>query len=98
MKKVGEKAIPQLLFSFGFANELSRFPFCRNLDEIAEFKAKIEKALNERKESREAYHFTISYESVEKVVGELYDKKRFYGPIYESTINFIKALKDSKQI
>lgn len=99
MKKAGEKAIPQPLFSFGFANDLSRFPTFNSLDEITEFEADIKKQLADKTiEQKEAYHFTLPYSSVEKIAGELNDKKRFYGPIYESTINFIRALKDSREI
>lgn len=87
--------IPQLLFSFGFASDLSRFPVCRSLDEIAEFEERTKKGLGDGTlDKKEAYHFTIPDETVEDVAGRLNDSKRFYGPIYESTMNFIRTLRD----
>lgn len=91
--------IPQPLFSFGFFDNLSRFPVCKNLDDIAKFETNVKEGLKTGTlTKREGYHFTIPSEHVEKVAGELNDKKRFYGPIYESTINFVKALKDSLRL
>ncbi len=87
--------IPQPLFSFGFLDDLSRFPVCNSLDDIAGFEARIKKGLQDRTlEQKEAYHFTLPKFKVETIVGELNDGKRFYGPIYESTMNFMRALKD----
>jgi hypothetical protein len=82
--------IPQPLFSFGFECDLRKFPNMKNLDDIDEFEQKIKKS----GEGREAYHFTIQRDVVEKIIGELNDKKRFYGPIYQSSINFIRALRN----
>ena len=88
--------VPQLLFSFGFLNDLSEFPVCRSLDDIAKFESRTKQALAEGREPhREAYPFTVHYASVEGIAGELNDKRRFYGPIYQSTINFIGALRDA---
>ena len=91
-------SVPQPLFSFGFSNDLSGFPVCNNLEDIAKFEDIKKIELKETKKKPEAYHFTIPYNKVEKISGELNDKKRFFGPIYDSTINFIKALKDSKKL
>ena len=94
-----EEKIPQPLFSFGFFNDLSSFPVCNSLDDIAEFEAKVKQRLQDKTlQQREAYHFTLPYPEVERIAGELNDKKRFYGPIYQSTMNFMKALKDSKEL
>ena len=98
--------IPQPLFSYGFADDLERFPnnnlrFPKldSLDAIAEFEAKIKEGLKSGSvEKREAHHFTLPYIGVEQIAGEIHDSGRFYGPIYESTINFIRALTDSKQL
>jgi hypothetical protein len=87
--------VPQPLFSYGFLNDLSRFPICTDLDAIAKFEADEKARLKAINANPEACHFKIPYDSVEKIAGELNDQKRFYGPIYESTINFLKAIKDS---
>ncbi len=89
--------IPQLLFSFGFLNDLSRFPVGHTLEDIAEFEAQVRGRLNDRTlQQREAYHFTVPLASAEKVTWELRGSERLYGPVYESTMNFFKALKDEK--
>ena len=91
--------IPQILFSFGFAADLSTFPKLDSLDQIAEFEATTKQKIQSRElEQREGYHFTIPYSQVEQVTGELHDQGKFYGPIHESTMNFVKALKDSREI
>jgi len=91
--------LPQPLFSFGFANDLSRFPAYNHLDDITKHESNIKQQLrNGKKPSKEAYHFTIPYSEVEKIAGELSDAKRFYGPIYDSTINFVRALRDSGKL
>jgi hypothetical protein len=88
--------IPQPLFSFGFLDDLSEFTVCRSLDDITTFEDKTKKSLQEGTlQQKEAYHFTVPSIAVEKVAGELNNSKRFYGPIFESTMNFVRALKDS---
>jgi len=88
--------IPQPLFSFGFLSvDLTRFSNCRSIDEIAEFETATKQKLESGElEKKEGYHFTIPLKSVETIVGELHDQKRFYGPIAESHTNFHSALKD----
>jgi len=91
--------IPQPLFSFGFENCLEQFPVCRSLDDVAQFEAAIKKQLTEKTiEQREGYHFTLPLKAVETIAGQLNDSKRFYGPIYESTINFLRALRDGRLV
>ena len=46
----------------------------------------------------ESKSFTLPYPKVEKVAGELEEQGKFYGPIYQSTMNFLKALKDYKEV
>jgi hypothetical protein len=85
--------IPQLLFSFGFAADLSGFPKCDSLEAIAEFEGKIKEELkNNPINSKEGYHFTLPVEKVVKIAGDLNDNGKFYGPIYDSTTNFMKSL------
>ena len=91
--------IPQPLFSFGFLDDLSEYPVCRSSDDISEFEARTKKGLQEKTlQQKEGYHFTIPYSEVEKIAGEINDSKRFYGPIYESTINFLRTLRNSRQL
>jgi hypothetical protein len=86
--------IPQPLFSFGFLDDLSDFPVCRTLDDIAEFESKTKKGLQEKTiPQREAYHFTVPYENVGRVAGILELEKKFYGPIHDSLSNFIDLLR-----
>jgi len=75
--------IPQPLFSFGFSNDLGRFPVYENLDALAEFEEKTKDAIrNKGMKQKEAYHFAIPFKSVEKIAGTLDDAKKLYGPIY----------------
>jgi len=75
--------IPQPLFSYGFEADLSQFPVCNSLEDIEDFEALTKGALADRAlEPREAYHFTVPYEQVERVANELHDAGKFYGPIY----------------
>jgi len=87
--------IPQPLFSFGFLDDLSRFPVCKSLDNITEFEARTKERLGDGTiQPREAYHFAVPYEQVGGIVGGLDASNRFYGPVYDSTMNFVRALKD----
>lgn len=91
--------IPQPLFSFGFLDGLSGFPICRSLDDIAEFEERIKQGLQEKTlQQKEGYHFAIPLDSVEKITGEINDAGRFYGPIFESSINFVRALRNNKYL
>lgn len=93
--KGGPDGVPQPLFSFAFSDDLSNFTSLSSLEEIAEFEESTKKGLKEQRiKQKEAYNFTIPYKNVEKITGEINDSRKFYGPIYESTINFIKSLKD----
>jgi len=93
-----------------FANDLADFdymaniaaktterkgPLLNSIDEIAEFESNIKRALTQDNRKPEAANFTIQLEKVEKIVGELKDKKRFYGPIAQSHISFHRALRNS---
>jgi hypothetical protein len=97
--KVGEKGVPQPLFSFGFTSDLSHFPKLDSLDAIAEFKATTKQRLASGEiDQREAYHFTIPLAEAETLVGELNDQNKFCGPIAESHTIFHSALHDSGKI
>ncbi|MDO8528365.1 MAG: hypothetical protein Q7S06_00545 [Nanoarchaeota archaeon] len=88
--------IPQPLFSFGFFDDLSRFHVERSLEEVIEFESEVKKDIqNQRIHGVEAHHFAIPHRYVERVVGELDELNRFYGPIYDSTTNFVRTLKDN---
>jgi hypothetical protein len=89
--------IPQILFSFGFADDLSGFRVCNNLDDVLEFESVVKQGLSLNATSqRESYHFTVPYSEVENIAGELERRKRFYGPIYQSTLDFMRHLRNSK--
>ncbi|MBU3940425.1 MAG: hypothetical protein KKH88_00655 [Nanoarchaeota archaeon] len=96
--KGGADGVPQPLFSFGFSDDLSRFEACRSLDEIATFEERTKTGLREGiLPEREGYHFTVPYDQVETIAGKLNEQGehgRFYGPIHESTTNFLRALRD----
>jgi hypothetical protein len=87
--------IPQPLFSFGFMSDLSRFPNMKDLEDITMFEVQTKEGIRDGEvEKQEAYHFTIHRDIAEEITGQLNDQNRFYGPIYQSTLNFIKILRD----
>jgi len=91
--------IPQPLFSFGFANDLSGFYQCHSLDGVAKFEDRTKQRLKEGElKPQEAYHFTLPYKKIEPITGELDQQGRFYGPIYDSTMNFIRALRKTGEL
>jgi len=86
--------VPQPLFSYGFAADLLHFPRLDSLDAIAEFEAKTKQQIEKSGEQKESYHFKISRSKVEQITGQLDEQQRFYGPVYQSTIDFIRELKN----
>lgn len=84
---------PQPLFSFGFTNDLSNFPNCNSLEDITEFEQRIKGNLRTTGEKpKEAYGFTIPLEKAEEIAVKINEQKRFFGPIYGSTKDFLKKL------
>ena len=95
--KGGEGGVPQLLFSFGYLDNLTRFPIMSSIREIEKFEASL-KGIHETGylRKREGYHFAVPVANIEEITSALEgdgDNSRFHGPIYESTQNFISALK-----
>ncbi|MFH1607990.1 MAG: hypothetical protein ABIA78_02555 [archaeon] len=87
------------LASFTCENVLSDFPYFENLESILEFREKVIMGIKEGAiKEKEGHHFTVPYRSLEKIAGELNNQGRFYGPVYDSIINSMRALKNNKML
>jgi len=112
MKFAGQESVPQPLFSFGFFYNSGKrpaisYPFLSNLDQVTEYEQHIKEGLsNGTIRKQEAYHFNVPSKAVDTLVEGIFDRDRtqtgknggFYGPITQSHDNFVKYLKDSKQL
>jgi hypothetical protein len=76
---------PQPLAVFSFVNNLSLFPYCRDMKDVEQFTEETKLKIQEKDARRkEGYHFQVPRVALRSIADEMKEKKMFYGPIYES--------------